>query len=75
VNWERFDRKRSWLNFKILFQDSPGGTEENHESPQSGKPDARAENRTRDNRIRSRSITHSTRTFGDKTLERDMISH
>jgi hypothetical protein len=48
MNWERFDRKRSWLNFKILFQDSPGGTEENHESPQSGKPDARAENRTRD---------------------------
>jgi hypothetical protein len=27
-------RKQSWLNFKVLSQNSPGGTEENHAKPQ-----------------------------------------
>jgi hypothetical protein len=25
--WKGFGRKRSWLNFKVLFRHSPGGTE------------------------------------------------
>jgi hypothetical protein len=30
MNWKG-RKKRSWPNFKVLFQRSPGGTEENHE--------------------------------------------
>jgi hypothetical protein len=34
VNWKGFGRKQSWYNFKVLFQHSPGGTDETHEKPQ-----------------------------------------
>jgi hypothetical protein len=30
TNWKGFRRKRSWSNFKVLFQHSPWGTEEKH---------------------------------------------
>jgi hypothetical protein len=30
---EGFGWKRSWSNFKVLFQHSPGRTEENDEKP------------------------------------------
>jgi hypothetical protein len=36
MNWERFGRKQLWPNFKLLSEDSPRGTEENHKNPQSG---------------------------------------
>jgi hypothetical protein len=36
MNWKGFWRKRSWPNSKVLSWYSPGGTEENHEQPQSG---------------------------------------
>jgi hypothetical protein len=48
MNWKRFGRRRSWHNFKVLAQHSPGGSEENHEKPQSGQTVAGAENRTWD---------------------------
>jgi hypothetical protein len=35
MNGKEFDRKRSWTNFKELFQHSSGGTEENDERTQS----------------------------------------
>jgi hypothetical protein len=38
MNWKGFGRKRSWHNFKVLSQHSPGGTEENHEEPHSSQP-------------------------------------
>jgi len=57
---ERFGRKRSWLDFKILTRHSPGRAEENHKNPQSAYPvsDPRFEPAT--SRIRRRSTT----TFG-----------
>jgi hypothetical protein len=36
MNWKGFGRKWSWPNFKVLSWHLPGGTEENHEKPQSG---------------------------------------
>jgi hypothetical protein len=35
-NWKGFGRKRSWPTYKVPYRHSPGGTEENHGSPQSG---------------------------------------
>jgi hypothetical protein len=32
MNWNGFGRKRSWPNFKVLFQRSPEVTEEKHEN-------------------------------------------
>jgi hypothetical protein len=37
MKWKGFERKRLWLNFKVLNRNSPGETEENHEKLQSGK--------------------------------------
>jgi hypothetical protein len=36
MNLKGFGIKRLWPNFKVLYQHSPGLTEENYESPQSG---------------------------------------
>jgi hypothetical protein len=36
MNCKGFGRKKSWLNFKALSQNSPGGIEENHKKLQSG---------------------------------------
>jgi hypothetical protein len=33
-----FGRKLLWPNFKVLSRNSDGGTEENHENPDSGYP-------------------------------------
>jgi hypothetical protein len=30
MNWKGFGKKQSWLNFKVLSQHLPQGTEENH---------------------------------------------
>jgi hypothetical protein len=30
MNWEGFERKRSWPNLKVLSQNLPGEPEENH---------------------------------------------
>jgi hypothetical protein len=32
MNWRGFERKGSWLNFKVLSRHSPGGTEEIYEN-------------------------------------------
>jgi hypothetical protein len=32
MNWKGFGRKRSWPDFKVLSQQSPGGTEKNYEN-------------------------------------------
>jgi hypothetical protein len=34
MNGKGFGRKLSWPNFKVLSPHSPGGTEENHEWPE-----------------------------------------
>jgi hypothetical protein len=54
--------------FKLLFRKSPGGTEENHENlnQDSRSPGPRIETGTF--RIRSRSVNHSTTTFGSAVL-------
>jgi hypothetical protein len=38
INWKDFGRKRPWFNFMVRSLNSSGGTEENHEKPQSGYP-------------------------------------
>jgi hypothetical protein len=35
MTWKGVGRKQSLLNFKVLSQHSPVGTEEKHEKPQS----------------------------------------
>jgi hypothetical protein len=63
MNWKGFGRKRSWPNFKVLSRHSPGRTEENHENNQdSWLSGPTFEPRT--SRIRSRSVSHWTMTFG-----------
>jgi hypothetical protein len=32
INWEAFCINRSWPNFEVLSQQSPGGTEEDHKT-------------------------------------------
>jgi hypothetical protein len=32
MNWKRCCWKRPWPNFKLLFRNSPGGTEKKHEN-------------------------------------------
>jgi hypothetical protein len=60
LNCKEFGRKLSSPNFKLLTRHSPGGTEEGHEKPQLEWP--KFESGT--SRIRSRSVNHSTLTFG-----------
>jgi hypothetical protein len=48
INWKGFGRKRTWPNFKVLSQHSPGGTKENHKKPQSGYPVTGAKIRMKD---------------------------
>jgi hypothetical protein len=43
MNWKGFGRKWLCPNFKVLSRHSPGGTEDNHENPQSKYPVTRAE--------------------------------
>jgi hypothetical protein len=38
INWKGCGQKRSWPNFKALFQQLPGGTDENHEKQHSRSP-------------------------------------
>jgi hypothetical protein len=38
VNWKEFGWKRSCIKVKALSQNSPGGTEKNHEKYQPEKP-------------------------------------
>jgi hypothetical protein len=35
INWKGFGRKRKLPNFEVISWHSHGGTEENHEEPQS----------------------------------------
>jgi hypothetical protein len=64
MNWKEFGRKQSWHNFKTLSQHLLGGTEENHKNltEDSRLPGPRFEPGTSGKR--SRSVTHSTTTFG-----------
>jgi hypothetical protein len=39
MSWRAFGRRRLWSIFKVLSLKSPGGTENNHENPQSGYRD------------------------------------
>jgi hypothetical protein len=66
MNWKGFGRKRSWPNFKVISRNSLGGTEENYENLNQGSrsPDPRFEPGI--SRIRSKSVNHSTTTFGMK---------
>jgi hypothetical protein len=41
MNWKGYGRKRSWPNFKVLYQQLPGGTEGNHENPQDSRSPSR----------------------------------
>jgi hypothetical protein len=65
MNWKGFGRKLSWPNLKVLFQHSPGGTEENHEnlSQDSRSPGPKFEPGS--SGIRSRIVNHTTTALGD----------
>jgi hypothetical protein len=64
MNWKGLVGSGHGLIFKALSRNSPGGIEERHEKSQSGYPFAGAEILTREFLIRSRSVNHSTMTFG-----------
>jgi hypothetical protein len=68
MSWKGAGGKRSWPNFKVLFQSLPGGAEENRKDL-SRLAGLRAEISIRDFPVRSRSVNHSTTTFGDFGLE------
>jgi hypothetical protein len=67
MNWKEFCRKRSWLNFKVLYRHFPGQTDENHKNlnQDSRSPGSRFEPGI--SGIRNGSVNHSTTTFGMKT--------
>jgi hypothetical protein len=58
---ERICKEAVEAQFKILSWHLPGGTEESHEKPQSGKPISGSTFEPRTSRIRSRSDNHSSR--------------
>jgi hypothetical protein len=62
-NWKRFPRKRSWPNFKVLSRNSPGGTEKIFENL-SQDSQSRGWDLNPGRPVRSRSVNHSTTTFG-----------
>jgi hypothetical protein len=64
INWKGFGRKWSWPNFKVLTRHSPEGTEKTMKdlNQDSRSPGMRIEPGT--SQIRSRSVNHSTTTFG-----------
>jgi hypothetical protein len=47
----------------VLFQHLPGGTEENHDNPQSGKPVSKLRFQPDTLKVQNRSINHSATTF------------
>jgi hypothetical protein len=55
--------------FKVISRHSPGGTEKNHENPRSSWPVSGPTFEPGTSRIRSRSVKHSTTTFGN------LVSH
>jgi hypothetical protein len=64
MNWKRFGRKRSWPHFKVLFRNSRGGTEKNHERTQSGQPFSGLRFEPRASQIRIRGVNRATMTSG-----------
>jgi hypothetical protein len=75
MNWKGFGRKQLWSNFKVLSWHSPGGTEKNHEKPQSGEPVSGPRFEPRTSKIRSRSVNHSTTTLGSNSKSFNKIRH
>jgi hypothetical protein len=65
MNCKGYGRKWPWPNFKALLQNLPGGTEENHETPQSGWPACRPRFEPGTSQIRSTSVYHSMTMFSD----------
>jgi hypothetical protein len=57
------DLEGSGHSFKVLFQHLPG-TEENHKKPQSGQLVSGLRFVPENSEIQSRSLSHSTTTFG-----------
>jgi hypothetical protein len=68
MNWKGFGKKRSWLHFKVLSWYLPGRTDENHEKLQSGWPVSGLRFKPGTSQIRSRSVHHSTTTFGGTVI-------
>jgi hypothetical protein len=63
MNWKELERNRSWTNIEVLFQYSPGGTEKNHENPQSGWPVSEPGLEPETCHVRSTNVNHSTTVF------------
>jgi hypothetical protein len=57
---ERMWREVVWPKFRYRFQNLPRGTEENHETPQSGQPVSGPRFEPGISRIRIRCVNHST---------------
>jgi hypothetical protein len=68
MSWEGFGGKRSWPHFKVLSRHLSGGTEGNHEKPQSGWPVFGPRFETWTSRIRSRRVNHSTTAIKHRML-------
>jgi hypothetical protein len=64
LNLKRFGKKWSWPNFEVLSRHLPGGTEENSENFNQDNRSPGPKIESADSRIRSRSVNHSTMTYG-----------
>jgi hypothetical protein len=64
MSWKGFGRKRLWPNFKVLSRHSPEGTEENHENLNQNSQLLGPRFEPKTSGIRSRTVNHSTLTFG-----------
>jgi hypothetical protein len=74
MDWKGSGRKRLWTNLKY-YPVVSWGTEEKHETPQSGEPMSGPRFETGTSRIGTRIVNHSTTTFGQngvifKTMSR-----
>jgi hypothetical protein len=69
ISWKGFGRRRSLSSFKILYGNSTGGTEVNHESSQSMQPVFETRFERVSSRIGSKSVDYTTKTFGLFTLK------
>jgi hypothetical protein len=64
MTWKGFGRKMSWRNFKVLSQNSSGGTEKKRGNPNQDSRSSGPIFEPESSRIRNRSANHSTTTFG-----------
>lgn len=64
MSWKECGRKQSWSNLRMLPQDLPGGTEENHKELQSRQSLSQLTSESSTSKMQIRSITTSPTLLG-----------